>query len=88
MIKLLTFECARYKRATIAETSYDKKACYNKMRTGQSNLYARKHNVDKNFLISRATCVKRMRCHAKPGLGVSEGTYQKEPGDFDIDWEI
>ena len=61
MIKLLTFECARIKRSTIAEVSYDKKACYDRMRIGQSNILGRKQNVCKHLLRARAICVRKMK---------------------------
>ena len=80
MIKLLTFENARLKRSTVIETSYDKKACFDRMQTGQSDLYAQKQNVEKNLLRCRSMCVKGMRRHLKTGLGVSIGTYQQDDG--------
>ena len=38
MLKLLTFECARIKKSTIGEESYDCKACFDRVLYSQSNI--------------------------------------------------
>ena len=76
MIKLLTFECARAKKSTIGEVSYDCKACVDRVERSQSNILVQKQNIDANLLLARDLCVGRLRRHIKTVLGVSVKTYQ------------
>ena len=78
MLKLLTFECARIKKSTIGEESYDCKACFDRVLYSQSNIYAAKQNFADNLLITRATCVERVTRHVKTGAGVSSVSHQHE----------
>ena len=61
MIKLLSFECARAKKSTMAEVSHDKKACFDRMQTELSNIYAKKQNAENNLLICKSKTMKGMR---------------------------
>ena len=80
MLKLLTFECARVKKRTIGEESYDCKACFDRVIYSQSNIYAAKQNFSDNVLIARAMCVEWMARHVKSEAGVSEYSYQNIKG--------
>ena len=53
MIKMLSFESARTIKNTIAEISHDKKACFDRMQVDQSNIYAKKQNVDDSILVCK-----------------------------------
>ena len=88
MTKLLTFECARAKKSTIGEVSYDCKACFDRVERSQSNIFAQKQNFDGNLLLARDLCVERLRRHVKTGLGVSVNTYQEEEEDPRIGGEV
>ena len=81
MLKLLTFKCARAKKITIGECSYDCKACFDRINKSQSNILAKKQNVADSILQARAICIRRMKKHVKTGLGVSKHTYQQEITD-------
>ena len=87
MIKLLSFESARATKSTMAEVSHDKKACFDRMQTAQSNIYAKKQNVDKNLLICKSKTMSLMKRHVKTGLGVSEAAYYQVAGEPIIEGE-
>jgi len=88
MIKLLTFECARIKRSCIAETTHDKRACFDRMRRGLINIHKQKQNVSKNACLSTAKTIRRMKRRVKTCVGVSKMTYQQEKNEAEIDGEI
>jgi hypothetical protein len=88
MIKLLTFECARAKKSTIGEVSYDCKACFDRVLISQSNILAQKQNMDANFLLARDLCVERLQRHVKTGLGVSVKTYHEEKEEPRVGGEV
>ena len=88
MIKLLTFECARGKKSTIGEVSYDCKVCFDRVERSQSNILAQKQNMDVNMLIARDLYVERLQRHVKTGLGVSMSTYQQEKDEPRIGGEV
>ena len=52
MRKLLSMEGARHGRITMAAQLHDSKACFDRLLREESNIYARKINVDKNLLIA------------------------------------
>lgn len=61
MLKLLTFECARIKKATIADTMYDLLvACFDRMKARMSNIIAQRSKVDKNILRARAIVIENL----------------------------
>ena len=78
MIKLLTFECARAKKSTIWEVSYDCKAYFDRVGRLQSNIYAQERNMDANLLLTRDLCMEKLQRHVKTGLVVYVVTYQQE----------
>jgi hypothetical protein len=88
MLKLLTFECARIKKATIADTMYDLVACFNRMKARMSNIIAQRSKVDKNILRARAIVIENLRRSVKTGLGVSKETYGQEPGEPAVNGEV
>ncbi|KAL7505232.1 hypothetical protein ACHAXN_004474 [Cyclotella atomus] len=88
MLKLLTFECAQIKKATIADTMYDLVACFDRMKARLSNVIAQRALVDKKILIARATVIERLRRSVKTGLGISVCTYGQEDGEKYIDGEV
>ena len=61
MVKLLTFECARAKKSTIGENSYDCNACFNRIKRPQPNIMAQKHNVDENVLLCWDLCIEHIK---------------------------
>jgi hypothetical protein len=87
-LKLLTFECARIKKATTADTMYDLVACFDRMKAQMSNIIAQRSLVDKNILRARAIVIENLRCSVKTGLGVSKETYGQEPGEPAVDGEV
>ena len=60
MIKLLTFECAKAKKSTIGEVSYDCKACFDRVECLQSNILAQKQNMDADLLLARDLCEEKL----------------------------
>ena len=56
MLKLMTFECARAKKNTIGECSYDCNACFDRINKAQSNILAKTQNVMDSVLRARAIC--------------------------------
>ena len=60
MIKLLTFKCARAKKSTVGEFSYDCKAYFNRVEHSQLNILAQKQNIDENLLLARDLCVEKL----------------------------
>ena len=88
MLKLLTFECSRTMKSTIAGCYYDNTACFDRMYPEISNLIAQRYGVDKNLLRARAIVIARMRRHVKTALGTSTNTYQEEDGDHKLNGEI
>ncbi|KAL7510779.1 hypothetical protein ACHAXN_007669, partial [Cyclotella atomus] len=88
MLKLLTFECARIKKATIADTMYDLVACFDRVKAQMSNIIAQQSLVDKNIIRARAIVIENLRRSVKTGLGVSKETYGQEPGEPAVDGEV
>lgn len=88
MLKLLTFECARIKKSTIADTLYDLIACFDRMKASASNIIAQRSQVDQNILTARAKVIERLRRAIKTGFGVSSNTYGQEPGRPKVDGEV
>ena len=79
MLKLLTFECARIKKSTIREESYDRNACFDRIHFSQSKIFAAK-KLDKNLLIARSMCVDRMERHVRTGACVSPVSFMNKEG--------
>jgi ribonuclease HI len=88
MLKLLTFECGRTMKQTVAGCYYDLTACFDRMYPETSNLIAQRFKVDKNLLEARALVIARMRRHVKTGLGTSEVTYQQATDEHRVNGEI
>jgi hypothetical protein len=88
MVKLLTFECARIKRSCIAETTHDKRACFDRMRRGLVNVHKRKQNVSKNACLCTAKTIRQMKRSVKTCVGVSKTTYQQEKDEAEIEGEV
>ena len=78
MVKLLTFECARAKKSTIGDVSYECKACFDWLERSRSNIYAHKQNMDVNLLLARDICMENIERYVKTGLGVCVVTYKQE----------
>ena len=87
-IKLLSYEGCRLMKLPMGEVSHDLKACFDRMHTSQSNIYAQRQNVDENICLARAKTIEGLRRHAKTGLGVSDETYGNEPGEPRIGGEV
>jgi hypothetical protein len=88
MLKLLMFETARVKRATLAGTYYDLCANYDRIFPSISNLIAQRSGMDKNILRARALVIERMRRRVKTALGTSIESYGQEPNEPEIGGEV
>eukprot|EP00956_Cyclotella_meneghiniana_P028518 scaffold66584_cov56-Cyclotella_meneghiniana.AAC.5 len=75
MLKLLMFETARIKKATLAGTFYDLVANYDRIFPSISNFIARRSSVNQTVLKARALVIERMRRGVKTGLGTSDRSY-------------
>ena len=87
-IKLLSYEGSRLMKYSIAEMSHDLKACFDRMHTSQSNIYAQRQNVHPTICTARAKTIEGLRRHAKTGLGISDATYGNEAGEPRIGGEV
>ena len=87
-IKLLSYEGSRLMKYSIAELSHDLKACFDRMHTSQSNIYAQRQNVHPTICTARAKTIEGLRRHAKTGLGISDATYGNEAGEPRIGGEV
>ena len=88
LLKLLTFETARNKKATVGSVYYDCAACFDRMDPSMSNYEARRRNVDQNILDARSQVIKGMKRRVRTGLGVSDDYYSEEPGDKTVGGEV
>ena len=84
MLKLLMFETARIKRATLAGAYYDLVANYDRILHSISNFIARRHNVARNVLRARALILAKMKRCVKTAMGTSNGTYSQHPDEPEI----
>ncbi|KAL3777849.1 hypothetical protein ACHAWO_012168 [Cyclotella atomus] len=88
MLKLLMFETARVKRATLAGTYYDLCANYDRIFKSISNLIAQRSGMDKNILRARALVIENMRRRVKTALGTSVESYGQEPNEPEVGGEV
>ena len=88
MLKLLMFETARIKKATLAGTFYDLVANYDRIFPSISNFIARRSSVNQTVLKARALVIERMRRRVKTGLGTSERSYGQDPDDPEVGGEV
>ncbi|KAL3796822.1 hypothetical protein ACHAWO_002060 [Cyclotella atomus] len=88
MLKLLMFETARVKRATLAGTYYDLVANYDRIFKSISNLFAQRCGMDKNILRARALVIENMRRRVKTALGTSTESYGQEPNEPKVGGEV
>jgi hypothetical protein len=88
MLKLLMFETARVKRATLAGTYYDLCANYDRIFPAIPNLIAQRSRIDKNILRARALVIENMRRRVKTALGTSTESYGQEPNEPEIGGEV
>ena len=88
MLKLLMFETARVKKATLAGTYYDLCANYDRIFRSISNLIAQRSGMDKNILRARALVIENMRRRVKTALGTSHESYGQEPNEPEVGGEV
>lgn len=88
MLKLLMFETARVKKATLAGTYYDLCANYDRIFKSISNLIAQRSGMDKNILRARALVIENMRRRVKTALGTSVESYGQEPNEPEVGGEV
>jgi hypothetical protein len=87
MLKLLMFETARVKRATLAGTYYNLCTNYDQIFKSISNLIAQRSGMDKNILRARALVIENMRHRVKTALGTSTESYGQEPNEPEVGGE-
>jgi hypothetical protein len=88
MLKLLMFETARVKRATVAGTYYDLCANYDRIFPSISNFIAQRSGMDKNILRARALAIEGMRRRVRTAHGTSEESYGQELNEPEIGGEV
>jgi hypothetical protein len=88
MRNLMTFEYGRYMRVTVATFAADLTACFDRMWPSLGNITSGKFGLEVQPMISRGKTRETLRRSVRTGHGVSEVTYQNEPGHAKIIGEL
>lgn len=78
MLKLLTFESARFQRATVGMIQHDMAAHLDPMYPAMTNINAQWYNVSENILQTISSTIARLTRNVETAMRLSRDTYSQE----------
>lgn len=77
MIKLLTYECARMQKSTVATFQNDMSGHFDRMWPDMTSLFATKYGVSRNIMNCLNRTISKLSRNVETALGISDTTYSQ-----------